>query len=531
MPDEPTPSSEPQTGGAIDRRRLLGAIGVGAGATAVGATAAVAQDRGRNRGDGRGRPNRAPDGDRANRFTRIFDDLPPFAEPTAEVVEALRAIGEPGGIMDAGDDLTAAPIDLGTDPALSVDNPNHPSGPAGMTFVGQFIDHDLTRDAGSTLGQPTPVRRSTNLRTPRLDLDSVYGGGPGDSPHLYASDGVRLRLEHGGIAEDLPRDDTGQAIVGDPRNDENLMVSGFHAALIAFHNACADLSDGQGFEETARVVRWHWQWVVAHEVIPAFVGQAMTDSVLTDGPRVFTDDDPRIPVEFQTSAYRFGHSMIRPSYVANFTGNDGAPFGGLVFDPEAERSEDPIDLRGGHRAPRRFIDWQGFFDFGDGSVQHHKRLDTTLSSVLFRLPLAAIDSVRGEPVGPTSLASRNLLRHLTWQIPSGQRVAAAMGVDPLSPADLSDLEPFGNRLQQSTPLWFYVLREADLIADGAHLGPVGGRIVAEVLIGLMRADSGSWLNTMPDWQPTLPMADPAAGFRMTDLLRFAGVDPESRRAA
>ena len=98
-------------------------------------------------------------------------------------------------------------------------------------------------------------------------------------------------------------------------------------------------------------------------------------------------------------------------------------------------------------------------------------------------------------------------------------------------ADLSDLEPFGNRLQQSTPLWFYVLREADLIADGAHLGPVGGRIVAEVLIGLMRADSGSWLNTMPDWQPTLPMADPAAGFRMTDLLRFAGVDPESRRAA
>ena len=526
MHDDPT---VPPNGG-LNRRRLLGAIGAGAGATAVGAAGAsdaLAQTR--NRADGRGRPGRNPGPDRANRFTRVFNDLPPFAEPTTEVIEALRAIGAPGGIMDAGDDLTASPVDLATDPALSVDNPDHSSGVAGMTFVGQFIDHDLTRDAGSTLGQPTPLRRSTNLRTPRFDLDSVYGGGPEDAPNLYAPDRVRLRLESSGLAEDVPRDDSGQAIIGDPRNDENLMVSGFHAALIAFHNACADRTEGQGFAQAARLARWHWHWIVVHEVLPAFVGQAMTDDVLATGPQFFTGD--RIPIEFQTAAYRFGHSMVRPSYLANRTGNDGAPFGGLVFDPNGERSDDPDDLSGGHRAPRRFIGWEGFFDFGDGSVQHHKRLDTTLSSVLFRLPLAAIDTVRGEPVGPTSLASRNLLRHLTWQVPSGQRIAAEMGLAPLSRADLSDLEPFGNRLQTSTPLWFYVLREADLLADGAHLGPVGGRIVAEVFISLLRRDAGSWLRTMPDWTPTLPMADPAASFRMTDLLRVAGVDPDSRATA
>ena len=82
-------------------------------------------------------------------------------------------------------------------------------------------------------------------------------------------------------------------------------------------------------------------------------------------------------------------------------------------------------------------------------------------------------------------------------------------------------------LEHSTPLWYYVLKEAEIVADGLHLGPVGGRIVAEVFLGLLQTDPGSYLATTPRWPPTLPPTHPS--FRTTDFLTFAGVDPHSRR--
>ncbi len=141
-----------------------------------------------------------------------------------------------------------------------------------------------------------------------------------------------------------------------------------------------------------------------------------------------------------------------------------------------------------------------------------------------------IPTARGEDIGPTSLATRNLLRHLTWAIPSGQDVAAAMGVTPLSPGDLADLESVGAGLTTSTPLFFYVLREADVTADGLHLGPVGGRIVGEVFLGLLDLDPTSYRNAPSTWRPTLPRRDGTVGedFTMADLLTIAGVDPDSR---
>ena len=181
---------------------------------------------------------------------------------------------------------------------------------------------------------------------------------------------------------------------------------------------------------------------------------------------------------------------------------------------------DPDDLSGGKRAPRRFIDWRTFFDVGPTPEPHknlgpspkpNKRIDTRLSSPLFAL----LSMPQNEP---QSLAQRNLLRHLTFGLPSGQRVAKAMKVQSLSHEDLSDVQSLG--FDNSTPLWFYILREAELRADGRRLGPVGGRIVAEVFIGLLQGDHMSYLQQDPDWTPNL---GPDQDFKMADLLRFAGV--------
>ena len=544
------------------RRAFLGVIGAGVGAAVAAPALAAAQtddelplqnreprdgDQRRRRdrdgerpqregGRQRARPAPAPDVVGPDRFARLFG-LPSFARPNRELREALAEMGRPGGMMDAKDPLELGPVRLIAEPELSPNNRDNPTNTAGVTFMGQFLDHDITRDAGSRLGRPTSVRRSTNLRSARFDLDSVYGGGPDESPELY--NGFRLRIESGGLFEDLPRDDAGTAILGDDRNDENIMLAGLQCAFIMFHNAVLDDISGrvpteEDFDQARQLVRWHYQWIIVHEVLPQFVGQAMVDNIVRDGRQIYTPRVTRIPLEFQTSAYRFGHSMIRPSYRANLAGDNGDPFFAFVFDPETFGQHDPDDLTGRSRAPRRFVGWQTFFDFGDGEVKPNKRIDTKMSTPLFQLPMFSIPTSRGEDVGPTSLATRNLLRHVTWEIPSGQRVADAMDVERLSAGDLSDVGQLGANLDRSTPLFFYILREADVINDGLHLGPVGGRIVAEVFLGLLQNDPGGYLAVSESgsapWRPTLAQRNGAVGedFTMADLLTVAGVDPTSR---
>lgn len=486
-------------------------------------------------GDGDQQPNRGGGngGDGPDRFSRLFD-LPSFARPSQELREALTEMGRPGGMMDANDPLEVGPIRLITEPELSPNNRDNPSNSAGVTFMGQFLDHDITRDADSRLGRPTPVRRSTNLRSAQFDLDSVYGGGPDVSPDLY--DGFRLNIGHGGQFEDLHRDSDGIAILGDDRNDENVMLAGLQCAFIMFHNAVLDDVSGRvptaaNFADAQQIVRHHYQWIIVNEVLPQFVGQSMVDNIVQNGRQIYRPNITRIPLEFQTSAYRFGHSMIRPSYRANLAGDNGEPFFAFVFNPETFGQSDPDDLTGRTTGSRRFVGWQTFFDFGDGEVKPNKRIDTVMSTPLFQLPDFTIGTARGEDVGPTSLATRNLLRHITWEIPSGQRVADEMGVDRLSAADLSDVGQLGANLDSSTPLFFYILREADVIEDGLHLGPVGGRIVGEVFMGLIENDPTSYLNVDGGaWRPTLPQRDGSTGtdFTMADLLTIAGVDPDSR---
>jgi hypothetical protein len=542
-----------RVGARYSRRGFIKTVGVGAAGAA-----SVAAGIGLPKGIAAGFTAETPASGTGNTFGRIFPTLPPFFDKlkpsgaTTQLNYALADIGKPGGLLDAADQLSAGPVRLITDPSVNGNvpptNPDNPTHTAGTHFMGQFMDHDVTFDAGSTLGQPTDPSTAINSRTPYFDLDSVYGQGPAVSPQFYnPGDPVKLRIESGGIFEDLARASDETAIIPDPRNDETVIIAGLHCAFILFHNRAVDYARSvEGFTdpdatfaEAKRLTLWHYQWMILNEFLPLFIGPAMVRDILRNGRKFYLPQlgQAVMPVEFQGACYRFGHSMVRPSYRANLKGDNGSPFFGLIFDPTIGNPSyptvtDPADLRGGFRAPRRFIGWQTFFNFGDGNVKPNKLIDARISTPLFSLPLGAI--ANHQP--PTALPQRTLLRQVTWSMPAGQDIAEIMGVHKLNPSDLSELRVYDMHLEKSTPLWYYALKEAALVPDtdigkstgGFHLGPVGGRIVGEVIIGLLQTDPNSWAYQQPGWTPTLQ--NPGPGFRMTDFLTFAGVDPATRHA-
>jgi hypothetical protein len=486
-------------------------------------------------------------------FGRIFPNLPPFADATNKVRAALAEVGTQGGILDAQDDLAAGSVALISTAGVNGNptssnpygtNPDNPTMTAGSTFVGQFTDHDITFDQTSQLGVTQNPLTSPNTRTPALDLDSVFGGGPGMRPDLYVQNKngtVGPQLKIGSTLgpyphEDVPRvpngDGSYSAILGDPRNDENVMIAGLHCAHILFYNRVLteldnlDLSafptaqDDQGtpydaFLQARQVTQWHYQWLLVNEHLPQIAGQQVVNDVLKNGNRFYNPPlgDAFMPIEFGAAAYRFGHSMVRPSYRANFSSGTGDstsptkdPFFGLVFDATEPNFSGPInydrdDLVGGYPGVKRYIGWQTFFDFGDGQVKNNKKVDASISSVLFTLPVPAI--APGTQTSPTVLPQRNLLRQLTWSLPSGQAVASAMGASQLSSSYLSDIGQVYKPFASSTPLWYWILAEAKAATNGLTLGPVGGRIVTETLIGLLRADSNSYLSNDPGFKPFL----------------------------
>lgn len=498
-----------------------------------------------------------------NVFTRMFPLLPPFAPQTDLVRQAVGKMGAAGGIMDAKDNLS--------DPILSITNPavysplnfDNPSMTAGVTFLGQFLDHDITLDKKSELGVNAQPNKTINFRTSLFDLDSVYGDGPSGSPALYDTSSGRIKFvvrtipgsenvsRNGAVRYDLPRDANGIAIIGDSRNDENIVISQFHLAMLKFHNAVTDYlaskpeyagaTSDQLFQAARQLVTWHYQWIILNEFLPTTIGQDRVNAILTNGLQYYKLDTvedfltlnngqklPRLPIEFSVAAYRFGHSQVRPSYRVNFGPTGGSPFFAFIFDDKlAATDPDPNDMRGGKPAARRFVDWQTFFNFGDGNFRPNKLIDTKLSTPLMILPGARGPVVGLPDDGVQSLASRNLIRHVNFGIPSGQAIAKRMKLPVLTPSQLSELAPYsteGVSMSYSTPLWYYILKEAEVMENGRRLGPVGSNIVGEVFIGLLKRDPNSYLSTNPAWKPTLPSAT-AGAFRVTDLLKFAGVVP------
>jgi hypothetical protein len=211
----------------------------------------------------------------------MFRRLPPFAPADKDLEQLARTMIE----EKEEDPVPGQP----PPPADAGDNADIPSG---FTYFGQFVDHDLTFDPNSKLQRDNDPDALRNFRTPRFDLDSVYADGPADNPFLYADDGSHLLIgKVNGGEDDLPRNAQGRALIGDPRNDENLIVSQIHLAFLKFHNKVLD--QVHDFDEARRVVRWHYQWIVIHDFLEGIVCKDVVDDILQpDAFVVGTKDGP-----------------------------------------------------------------------------------------------------------------------------------------------------------------------------------------------------------------------------------------------
>jgi hypothetical protein len=454
------------------------------------------------------------------RFGRMFPDLPACElsdEDIDDLVTALKGRPQPNRRISAG-----------------------------YTYLGQFIDHDITFDPLSDLQRRNDPHALVNFRTPRFDLDSLYGSGPADQPYLYdwsdaAQPGVRLLVGRNPrgrklARSDLPRNEQDRALVGDPRNDENLIVAQLHLLFIRFHNKVVDRvrarADGASTDvlaEAQRIVRWHYQWIVVHDFLRRIVGAAAHDVLLprVDGsaparasPLDPRGDEPTMPLEFSAAAYRFGHSMVRNGYRPK-RASESFP----LFRPHGESG---LQWSGSQRLPAALeIEWDLFFFETDKLHPDDKdndslRIDPSLAAGLFRLP----------PDG-AQLARLNLRRSRALGLPSGPDVARAMSIEPLTEEDLRGVTtgtlttalPALVRRLDRLPLWVYVLTEAVVAGnDGLNLGPVGGRIVSDVLVGLLEADPSSYLRREARWTPELSDRDDG-DFTMLDLVRYVE-DPD-----
>lgn len=442
------------------------------------------------------------------RFGRMFRRLPAASFEDHALSLLAASMKEP------------VPQPQGWDPQV-VEDLDNPAIPSGYTYFGQFIDHDITFDAASSLDRANDPDALVSFRTPRFDLDSVYGSGPLDEPFQYeGGKGPKLLVDdsnQNGVP-DLPRNEQGFALIGDPRNDEHAIISQLHLAFIRLHNKLVDHVVAQGvqgeqaFAEAQRLTRWHYQWVVVHDFLPRLLDPNVLASVFPPPKQGAAEGQdirrryykPKknayIPLEFSVAAFRFGHSMVRGRYDLN-----DVALGKPIF-LAGDNIGATDDLRGRKPLEAQWtIDWSRFFVFGGSTPQPSRKIDARLVEGLFDLP------------GPdaTSLPLRNLRTGQARRLPSGQDVAQAVRAPVLTGAEL------GADVPVPTPLWFYILQESHAVHQGTRLGPVGSRIVAEVLLGILELDPQSYYRQQPTWVPDpVPGTGDAGRVTLPDLLVF-----------
>lgn len=440
-------------------------------------------------------------------FGRLFDEL----EPLYVSDETLEALGRSGGPMH---ETKAEGKKPGSDSSI----------PAAYTFLAQFVDHDITLDTTSQLNSAwvQDANALPNMRSASLDMDCVYGFGPDASPHLYEN-GKRLVVGNDKNALDLRRvpiaDGLGRALIGDPRNDENLFVSQLQMAFHLFHNKLAATRD---FVEAQRQARYHYQVIVLRDLLarvcdPDVYRFAIERIYAHRFPLVYRSDAHGklpMPVEFSVAAYRFGHSMVRSCYQPN------------KANPEVELFDPKFGTLGFSAVPKALtVEWRYLLDTG----KHHlgKKIDEKLANELIELPDPVVDDPNKLN---KSLPFRNLVRGRSLGLPSGQEVARALHdagypVDPEADLKLAQIAklPVAARkeIEGRTPLFFYLMREAGVLGKGQRLGPSGSAIVLEVLGGMLTHCGTSFLHD-PSWKPLPELAGSDFELTLSDVLKYVG---------
>lgn len=431
-------------------------------------------------------------------FPRRFHALPPHRPPD----EMLEHLGEPDGPMSERKSLWAED---------SYDSPNLP---AGFTFFTQYFIHDLTyrvaqqASTDELLGPDQPEPSS-------LRLQSLYGPGPEMAPHLYAFYdhnyfSGRLLDSPAGTKQDLPRNRQGRALIADPRNTENVVLAQLHLGLLRFHNAMVDhIADsgtygGALFTRAKRQVRWHYQWVLLNDFLPQIAGQQAVGAALA---RDFSSSgDPHaLSLEVAQGVLRYVYSQVRLKYRIN----DNAQ---VTLVP-AETTSDTLLRHHSQSIPSRLeIDWARFFDLSDTPTQPSKLIDTKITPAFLDLPL-----IEDPRPARRSVAVRFFLQGKRAGLPSGEAVARALG-NPETLPNTSALRKLG---LQATPLLYYILAEAEHQYEQSQedrLGPVGGQLLAEAVIRLLRADPQSYLNAHPNFEPASEFTDADGHFGMGQLV-------------
>ncbi|HEX5468635.1 MAG TPA: heme peroxidase family protein [Gaiellaceae bacterium] len=429
--------------------------------------------------------------------------------------------------------------------------------PAGYTYLGQFADHDLTFDKTKVmLGEHVGPADLLQARSPTLDLDSLYGAGPADpgSAKFYEPDGIHLKMGKTRAADGIPAKDgfdlprgagstakaKRKAVIPDPRNDENLAVAQTQLAMIRFHNRVVDtlpssVPAGARFETARELVTKHYQWMLRTDFLPRICAGPVITDVFTNGRKAFEvgaapTELPTMPIEFSVGAYRLGHSMVRAAYNWNKIFDDGFGTLDLLFAFSATSGE----LGGFPQLISTWIaDFRRLYDFKQAGhdalavpaakFNRAMRIDTRLVDPLRFLPgFTGIEA---------NLAFRNLTRANMVRLATGQQMATflkgkGVALTRLTKAELREgargaglgdlTKAQRTKVLADTPLWFYVLREAEL--NGGRLTGVGARIVAETFHRAMEGSTYSIVRD-PAWRPTLGPS--STTFRMPDLLFFA----------
>src|SRR6266850_6729335 len=404
-------------------------------------------------------------------YARLFPDLPALTADEA----FLYALGRAGGLCDCTDEEDDE-ASLGTEAA-------------GWPFFGQFVAHDITADRSALQAHVDPARLR-NARSPQLNLECLYGDGPVGHPYLFQRNDP-AKLLTGPDGHDVLRNGEGTAIIDDPRNDSHVVMSQMHLAFVHAHNRFVDRVRAAGapeslvFETAAQQLRWHYQTVVLREFLPVLVGAELVQSLLDKGPRFYRPaPEPFIPLEFADAAYRYGHSQIRHLYTVNSASTPTAIFPDLIGFRPVSRN---------HR-----VDWTRFFDAnGRPPAARAKKIDGRLVGALIALPVALTGESHVEEFH--SLAVRDLQRGQGVGLPSGEAVARRLDETPLSHDEIGAAKVGWHG---ETPLWYYVQRDADVRCSGNRLGPVGARIVGEVLVGLLNLDPASVRHAPDDWRPS-----------------------------